>query len=127
MRTISGDEIPADFVVIGIGVKLNTDLARDAGLDLDHTGAITVDQNLRTSDPDIYAAGDVAAFPDKFTGVRTHLEHYMNGSWQGEVVGANLGDAHALREGWLLLLGHVRYPHELAGRPAARWRARSGR
>ena len=90
VRTLSGEEYAADFVVIGLGVKLNTQLARDAGLNLDRQGAIVVDQYLLTSDPDIYAAGDVAAFPDKYSGAHTHLEHYLNGSWQGSIAGANL-------------------------------------
>ena len=90
VRTLSGEEYAADFVVIGIGVKLNTELAHDAGFDLDGQGAIVVDQYLCTSDPHIFAAGDVAAFPDKYSGAHAHVEHYMNGSWQGSVVGANL-------------------------------------
>ena len=90
VATGSGKECAADFVVIGVGVKLNTELARDSGIELDHVGAIVVDQYLRTSEADIYAAGDVAAFPDKFTGKRGHLEHYMNGSWQGEAAGSNM-------------------------------------
>ena len=54
----SGKVIDADVVVMAIGVKPETDLAIQAGLELGKTGAMKVDQNYRTADPDIYAVGD---------------------------------------------------------------------
>lgn len=51
-------EIPADMVVIGVGVRPNDELARQAGLECDTRGGILIDENCRTSDPDIYAGGD---------------------------------------------------------------------
>ncbi len=55
----SGKTIEADLVVLAIGVTPETDLAKQAGLDLGKTGAMHVDQNQKTNDPDIYAVGDV--------------------------------------------------------------------
>lgn len=55
----SGTVIEGDVVVLAIGVQPETDLAKQAGLDLGKTGAMSVDQNFKTNDPDIYAVGDV--------------------------------------------------------------------
>src|SRR5205823_6356941 len=56
--TDSGDEIPADAVIVGVGIRPNTELAESAGLAVDN--GILVNEYLQTTDPDIYAAGDVA-------------------------------------------------------------------
>ena len=55
----SGKKIEADLVILAIGVQPETDLAKQAGLDLGKTGAMKVDQNFKTNDDDIYAVGDV--------------------------------------------------------------------
>src|SRR5258707_1110245 len=60
VKTKSGQSLKADIVIAGIGVKPNTLLAQQAGLAVEN--GIVVDENLRTSDPDIFAAGDVANF-----------------------------------------------------------------
>jgi NADPH-dependent 2,4-dienoyl-CoA reductase/sulfur reductase-like enzyme len=74
--TSAGLEIPADVVIVGIGVTPNTELAAAAGLDVDN--GILVDQALRTSDPDIYAAGDVANAYHPLLGRRIRVEHWAN-------------------------------------------------
>jgi NADPH-dependent 2,4-dienoyl-CoA reductase/sulfur reductase-like enzyme/rhodanese-related sulfurtransferase len=56
----SAGEIPADLVLLSIGIRPNVSLARDAGLEIGPSGAIRVDSRMQTSDPDIYAAGDCA-------------------------------------------------------------------
>jgi NADPH-dependent 2,4-dienoyl-CoA reductase/sulfur reductase-like enzyme len=90
VATSLGD-VPADLVVAATGVALNLDLAREAGLEFDTKNGIAVDETLRSvSDPDIYVAGDAACFPDRNTGKTWHVEHYMNGLWQGETAGANM-------------------------------------
>lgn len=90
VATSQGDVL-ADLVVAATGVTLNVDLARDAGLEFDKKDGITVDETLcSVSDPNIYIAGDAACFPDKNTGKTWHVEHYMNGIWQGETAGANM-------------------------------------
>ncbi|MCP2338755.1 NAD(P)/FAD-dependent oxidoreductase [Actinomadura rupiterrae] len=74
--TSGGAEIPADVVIAGIGARPNTGLAEDAGLDV--SDGVLTDASLRTSDPDIYAAGDVAAFYHPVLGRRVRVEHWAN-------------------------------------------------
>jgi NADPH-dependent 2,4-dienoyl-CoA reductase/sulfur reductase-like enzyme len=76
-----GSSIPADLVVIGIGVQPRTDLAAEAGLAVD--GGVVVDDRLRTSDPAILAAGDVARFPYGDESIR--IEHWVVAERQGQV------------------------------------------
>jgi 3-phenylpropionate/trans-cinnamate dioxygenase ferredoxin reductase component len=76
VRLADGSVVEADGVVVGIGVVPNTGLARAAGLEVDD--GISVDRRLRTTDPDIYAAGDVAnAFHPHF-GRHLRVEHWAN-------------------------------------------------
>lgn len=76
--TDDGEQIPARAVLAAIGVRPRTALAEAAGLELaEDTGGVVVDAALRTSDPHIYAAGDVAAFPAPGTG-RLRVEHWAN-------------------------------------------------
>ncbi|MFJ5259592.1 NAD(P)/FAD-dependent oxidoreductase [Streptomyces sp. NPDC088387] len=80
-RTDDGEEHPAHDVLAAIGAAPRTGLAEAAGLevaDREHGGGIVVDGQLRTSDPDIYAAGDVAAFPHGPYGTRVRVEHWAN-------------------------------------------------
>lgn len=88
LTTSGGERIEADFAVIGVGITLNTQLAADAGLMLDSAGAVIVNEFLQTSDPHIWAAGDIAAFQDIVIGRRWHAEHHLNAKWQGRAVGA---------------------------------------
>ncbi|MFJ3660833.1 NAD(P)/FAD-dependent oxidoreductase [Streptomyces sp. NPDC090119] len=78
-RTDDGEEHPAHDVLAAIGAAPRTGLAEAAGLDLAdraHGGGIAVDERLRTSDPDVFAAGDVANFP--LLGTRLRVEHWAN-------------------------------------------------
>jgi NADPH-dependent 2,4-dienoyl-CoA reductase/sulfur reductase-like enzyme/peroxiredoxin family protein/rhodanese-related sulfurtransferase/TusA-related sulfurtransferase len=61
VRLKSGKDLPADMIILSIGVKPDTKLAKDAGLKLDPRGAILVDEDMRTNDPHIYAVGDAVA------------------------------------------------------------------
>jgi NADPH-dependent 2,4-dienoyl-CoA reductase/sulfur reductase-like enzyme len=74
--TSSGEELPADTVIIAVGVLPNTGLAADAGLEVDN--GIVVDETFRTSDPDIFAAGDVANAFNSLLGRRIRVEHWGN-------------------------------------------------
>ncbi|MGO9077970.1 MAG: NAD(P)/FAD-dependent oxidoreductase [Streptosporangiaceae bacterium] len=74
--TSAGAELPADVVVIGIGVLPNADFAAAAGLDVDN--GILVDAALRTADPDIFAAGDVARWTSPLLQRRIRVEHWGN-------------------------------------------------
>lgn len=80
--------VEADIVVIGIGIIPNAEIAEAAGLEVDN--GIVVDEFGRTSDPDIYAAGDVANQPNGFTGRRLRLESYQNAQDQGMAVARNM-------------------------------------
>jgi 3-phenylpropionate/trans-cinnamate dioxygenase ferredoxin reductase component len=71
-----GTELPADAVVIGIGIRPATELAEAAGLAIEN--GVAVDASLRTSDPDIYAAGDVASMVSPLIGRRIRVEHWAN-------------------------------------------------
>jgi len=68
LRLSSGAELEADLVVVAVGVRPDTQLARDAGLELDERGALVVDQHMRTSDPCIYAVGDAVQVQDAVLG-----------------------------------------------------------
>lgn len=81
-----GRELPADFVIVGVGITPNTQLAEVAGLALDN--GIATDELGRTSDPSIWSAGDCASFPWK--GGRIRLESVGNAIDQAEAVAANL-------------------------------------
>jgi 3-phenylpropionate/trans-cinnamate dioxygenase ferredoxin reductase component len=70
-----GTELPADLAIVGVGIVPATELAEAAGLALDN--GVTVDAGLRTSDPDVYAAGDVAAIAHPLLG-RIRVEHWSN-------------------------------------------------
>jgi 3-phenylpropionate/trans-cinnamate dioxygenase ferredoxin reductase subunit len=74
--TTDGDEIVADTVVAGIGARPVVDLAVAAGLDLDD--GVAVDSALRTSDPDIFAAGDIASIDHPLIEGRVRVEHWSN-------------------------------------------------
>ncbi|NPV06781.1 MAG: FAD-dependent oxidoreductase [Anaerolineae bacterium] len=88
-----GRSLPADIVVMGVGILLNTELAHAAGLEVDRQGAIVVDERLRTSDPHIYAAGDIASWPDPTFGRRLRLEHWSVARGQGAQAGRNMAGA----------------------------------
>ncbi|MEV7125773.1 FAD-dependent oxidoreductase [Streptomyces sp. NPDC093260] len=80
-RTDDGEEHPCHDVLAAIGAAPRVALAEAAGLELAdraHGGGIAVDERLRTSDPDIHAAGDVAAFPHGLFGTRLRVEHWAN-------------------------------------------------
>jgi 3-phenylpropionate/trans-cinnamate dioxygenase ferredoxin reductase subunit len=81
VRTSSGRTIECDFAVVGIGVAPRVELARDAGLELDN--GIVVDERLRTSAPDVLAAGDVANAWHPFCGRQIRVEHWANALNQG--------------------------------------------
>ncbi len=78
-----GTHLEADAVVVGVGVTPRTELAQNAGLDVDN--GILVDASLRTSHPDVFAAGDVANAWHPLLDRRVRVEHWTNASWQPRV------------------------------------------
>ena len=84
VTTVEGEIIPAELVLVGIGIEPCAELAREAGLAIDN--GIAVDAQLRTSDPAISAIGDCASFPDAVSGKRIRLESVQNAIDQGRSV-----------------------------------------
>lgn len=81
VRTDDGTQIPAEVVIVGVGATPNTELAEQSGLPVDN--GVLVDQSLRTDDPDVYAAGDVANALHPLYGQRIRVEHWGNALNQG--------------------------------------------
>lgn len=93
-RLSDGSQIGLDLVVMGVGIDLNTALAADAGLELrEEDRAVIVNQYLQTSDPHIYAAGDIAAWPDPTFKKHLRVEHWDVAFNQGYVAGRNMAGA----------------------------------
>ena len=88
VRLADGTDVPADFVLVAIGVEPVDALARDAGLACD--GGIIVDEHCRTSDPHIWAAGDVTRHPSPHYGARVRLESVDNAFEQGTSAALNM-------------------------------------
>jgi NADPH-dependent 2,4-dienoyl-CoA reductase/sulfur reductase-like enzyme len=88
VRLGSGKTVAADGVVAGIGIEPNVDLAQAANLAV--SNGIIVDEMLRTDNPDIYAAGDVANFYNPVLAIRLRVEHEDNANTMGAVAGRNM-------------------------------------
>ena len=86
--TSSGEEISTAFVVAGIGIEPNTELAADAGLDVDD--GIVVDEHCRSSDPDIFAVGDRTRHPNSIYGRKLRLESVHNALEQAKTAASNI-------------------------------------
>lgn len=92
---LDGEELEADLVILSVGVIPNSELARDAGLEVSPRGGIVVDTRLRTSDPDIYAGGNCVQVTNLVTGQPGYYPLGSLANRQGRVIGTNLagGDA----------------------------------
>jgi NADPH-dependent 2,4-dienoyl-CoA reductase/sulfur reductase-like enzyme len=88
IRTTTGGEVTAEVVVAGLGIVPAVELAEQAGLRVEN--GIVVDEFCRTSQPDVYAAGDVANFVNPALGRRLRVEHEDNANTMGRTAGLNM-------------------------------------
>ena len=90
VQTTDGSRLPAEMALVAIGVRPNIKLAKEAGLHIGDTGAISVNQYLQTSDPDIYAAGDCVETINLVTGRPVYVSLGSTANKQGRVVAMNI-------------------------------------
>jgi len=90
VQTASGRELETDLVVLAIGVRPNTKLAKESGIEVTQRGHIVTNERMQTSDPDIYAVGDVVQVKSAITGLPTTLALAGPASRQGRVAADNI-------------------------------------
>jgi NADPH-dependent 2,4-dienoyl-CoA reductase/sulfur reductase-like enzyme len=95
VRTTKNKEIPAELVLLGTGVRPNSHIAKDAGIELGVYDAIKVDEHMRTNIPDIFAAGDCTTARNYITNKDIYLPLGTTANKQGRVAGENAAGGNA--------------------------------
>src|SRR5690349_6715007 len=95
VHTASGRQLPADLVVLGLGVRPNVALAREAGIPLGPSGGIAVEHRMRTEAAGVWAAGDCVESIHRLSGQRVVVALGTHANKQGRVAGINLGGGYA--------------------------------
>ncbi len=95
VRTATGREVPADLVVLGLGVRPNVVLAQAAGVPIGSSGGIAVDQRMRTQVEGVWAAGDCVESTHRLSGQRVVVALGTHANKQGRVAGINIGGGYA--------------------------------
>jgi NADPH-dependent 2,4-dienoyl-CoA reductase/sulfur reductase-like enzyme/rhodanese-related sulfurtransferase len=109
-----GAIVPAELILLSVGVRAEVELARQAGIEIGVTGGVKVNARMESSDPDIYAVGDAAETTHMLTGARTRIPLAGPANRQGRIAGANAAGGHYLYPG-ALGTSIVRVLHMTAG------------
>jgi NADPH-dependent 2,4-dienoyl-CoA reductase/sulfur reductase-like enzyme/rhodanese-related sulfurtransferase len=96
-----GAFVPAEVILLSVGVRAEVDLAKRAGLEIGVTGGVRVNGRMESSDPDIYAVGDAAETTHMLTGARARIPLAGPANRQGRIAGANAAGGHFLYPGAL--------------------------
>jgi NADPH-dependent 2,4-dienoyl-CoA reductase/sulfur reductase-like enzyme/rhodanese-related sulfurtransferase len=96
-----GGFVPAELILLSVGVRAEVDLARRAGLEIGVTGGVRVNARMESSDPEIYAVGDAAETTHMLNGARTRIPLAGPANRQGRIAGSNAAGGHFLYAGAL--------------------------
>jgi NADPH-dependent 2,4-dienoyl-CoA reductase/sulfur reductase-like enzyme/rhodanese-related sulfurtransferase len=114
VRFADGSRLPADLILLSVGIKAEVGLAKAAGLEIGVTGGVKTNGRLESSDPDIYAVGDAAETMHALTGARARIALAGPANRQGRIAGANAAGARMTYQG-ALGTSIVRVRHMVAG------------
>jgi NADPH-dependent 2,4-dienoyl-CoA reductase/sulfur reductase-like enzyme/rhodanese-related sulfurtransferase len=114
LELADGAFVPAELILLSVGVRAEVDLARRAGLEIGVTGGVKVNARMESTDPDIYAVGDAAETTHMLTGARTRVPLAGPANRQGRIAGSNAAGGHFLYPG-ALGTSIVRVLHMTAG------------
>jgi NADPH-dependent 2,4-dienoyl-CoA reductase/sulfur reductase-like enzyme/rhodanese-related sulfurtransferase len=89
-----GSFVPAELILLSVGVKAEVGLAREAGIEIGITGGVKTNARMESSDPDIYAVGDAAETTHALTGARSRIPLAGPANRQGRIAGANAAGGH---------------------------------